>query len=642
MNLSPFLLLAYLIPAVAGAKHSIIDTVRGSQFTALLSLFNATGYIPSNLFWTSLAEDGRFTDAYCSESGIRCNKSGFVVGVDLVGKQLSGSIPSGIDGLVELRSLNAKDNYLSGTLPSSLLGMTTLEILNLGNNELEGELPDISSLVSLRRLLLGRNAFSGTISSGICKLTRLQVMELSLCTKLFGTLPSCLGDLADLAVLKITDIGLTGVIPQELCGRAMNELDPNPFGCAAIGCAAGYYHRGVGRQSLEGGPCSPCTGPSNVIASTSCQWVSRDGSIVSNQDNSPSPSMAPSDYPSVSPSRNDEEQTTIMPSLRSTQSSLRSMQPTNLHINASLPPRSVAPISDIFLDASDEDKAPSTRGLIGGTVTAGACVLIFVLFILSRQGPPKYFVRADDEDEPDRTPTRTERENRPRRPQSLVLPTLRSPASLSTIEEEDSAMVSRSDSFETLPKTPATVHPEPSSPPNLRDVRGPKRVRFSLPMASDFLQMQPEHGSCINSHNEQMPVSGKSIGDVDRWAKWILNPTLDLCSSTAAKEVDPEDDRSWHSQDMASVNSETPMLTQAESECSSASSVSLRVLGIEKDHGHDVGRRDTSADKIAPPLGITSRAARDSLAPRHPIPEKLIASSQPKPTNGRRLGMAEI
>jgi hypothetical protein len=583
------------------------ESIHVSQSFTLKSLYNATGLalttgMNQSLNW--FQGNGDFsTDEYCSYEGVSCDRDGFVLSVDLRAKGLNGTIPPDIGDLVRLRAIRLNDNELHGELPTRMLQMSSLRYLNLGHNLFEGDIPDFSGLPFLNSLILDRNAFSGVIPASLCSLSSLEALDLSACTKLEGSLPACLGNLTELKALRIADIGLTGSIPSTLCnGREMNGFDPNPFGCAAVACDVGFFRRGTGRQMGENSSCSVCTVPSNTLGSTTCQWVSmvgddgdldkegRKGPTVESMLPTLSPSGPPSKFPTnVFHTHAPSIQATIVPSLPTPQPSASIREPTTMQVPTTAPidpSRSAQPSTDILFDAIEAQSNPSTGGLIGGSVTLGACVLVFLLFILSRHRPPKYFVRADNEslDGCGNAPP--------------VLPTFRPQESLPTIDEEDSGAMSRSGSLETvLPHGMA----QPSSPPNLRDAKSAKRVRFVLPSPSEFYLIEAREDSETFSDEFEADAPSDTtspFGNVDAFATWIMNPPLFDATSfcTAAVKPPVDDERSWHSQDasLASSNSETPILKQPRSAGSTAASstgVRMRVLGIQRrtsDHGSSV------------------------------------------------------
>lgn len=670
------------------SRANIQEAIYENQFAALASIYNATGMQfegNHSRSWMNTGDQGSGKD-YCQNDGVLCDRNGFVLAIDLRSQGLNGTIPNEIGSFLHLRALRLSDNELRGTLPSHLMNMTALRYLNLGRNHLSGIFPHFNAMSALHRLILGQNSFSGTIPNSICELSNLEALDISSCTKLYGTLPPCLEDLPALNYLKITDVGLTGTVPTGLCdGRSMNGLDPNPFGCDAIGCAAGSFHRDSGRQAEEGDPCSICQVPSNALSSSTCQWISKEGhgddgvqvdgrTVQAIQTFWPSftPSNSPSQYPTVHETTEFPLiQPTTVPSLRTMQSSQLSDGPTIVPTSETfvfaetLTPvgsaSSEVPTVDIFLNASEAENNPSTGGLIGGSATAGACVLIFLLFILSRQGPPKYFIRADNEEDSERFVEEPTRGTVRIRRDPPILSSLRSPASLSTIDEEDSAQVSRSDSLEStftlqhqqsldIMKRPSPS--DPPSPPDLRVSRGVKKVRFALP--NDTILGGDLHGEAERNDIESARDTA-NFGNVDRWARWIMNPVFDTHNFCApATNAPAEDERSWHSFDAASTNSDRPILSQTDSETSSSTVVSnMRVLGISsacqirddrpRAATRDPNQRPPSAKKHhKPKAGKTEESTRKATSSVKKPAKKPASSQDSRHIWRRNKGMVEI
>ncbi|XP_030969341.1 receptor-like protein EIX1 [Quercus lobata] len=86
--------------------------------------------------------------------------------IDLSSNNLSGSIPSEISDLSELRFLNLSRNHLMGKIPERIGSMKELESVDLSRNHLSGEIPpSMSNLTFLSFLDLSYNNFSGRIPS---------------------------------------------------------------------------------------------------------------------------------------------------------------------------------------------------------------------------------------------------------------------------------------------------------------------------------------------------------------------------------------------------------------------------------------------------------------------------------------------
>ena len=199
--------------------------------------------------------------------------------------QLSGTIPSQLGSLSNLQALGLENNQLNGAIPSQLGSLSNLQVLSFANNQLSGNIPsELGNLTNLARLYLSGNGLTGCVPSalssvpnndftllglpfcatpatppatsgdravlvalynatdgpnwsnnsnwltsrpigewhGVTTDTNNRVTELDLSINgLSGTIPSDLGDLSNLQVLKLNNNDLTGAIPAEL-GRLNN------------------------------------------------------------------------------------------------------------------------------------------------------------------------------------------------------------------------------------------------------------------------------------------------------------------------------------------------------------------------------------------------------------------------------------
>lgn len=134
--------------------------------------------------------------------------------------QLSGTIPSTL-GNLDLRSLYLYDNQLSGTIPSSLGNLSNLYFLDLGTNQLEGNIPPrLGDLANLEWLSLRVNQLDGPIPSQLGNLSNLTYLNLR-SNQLDGSIPPQLGNLANLEYLYLYENELSGNIPAEL-GNLVN------------------------------------------------------------------------------------------------------------------------------------------------------------------------------------------------------------------------------------------------------------------------------------------------------------------------------------------------------------------------------------------------------------------------------------
>ena len=277
---------------------NISQSVLTSQYDALRQFYLSTRmYSESSMTLHNWNFERSTSDGeYCNFTGVTCDRDFMVTTIELNNTELAGHLPDTLSSFSNLRRLRLYNNSIEGTIPVNLVQIPTLQLLNLGQNLISGTLPEFASSKQLTRLTLRRNAISGTIPHTLCNLTNLVVLELSQLTRMRGSIPSCFGTLTALTALRMSDIGLTGTVPANLCTvRVMNGLMPNMFGCDAIACPVGTFQRSVGRQTNENTPCTPCNVPSNVIGTTTCQWQEVKGS-------SPSPSVKPEEVmPSAIP-----------------------------------------------------------------------------------------------------------------------------------------------------------------------------------------------------------------------------------------------------------------------------------------------------------------------------------------------------
>ena len=165
---------------------------------ALVALYNATGgpNWANNRNWLSDRPIGEW-------SRVATDGDGRVTGLWLDGNQLSGSIPSELGTLDNLRTLSLSDNQLSGSIPSELGNLANLGVLWLDSNQLSGPIPsELGNLANLYSLWLNGNELSGSIPSELGNLPNLWTLRLD-GNQLSGSIPLELGGLANLYSLSI-------------------------------------------------------------------------------------------------------------------------------------------------------------------------------------------------------------------------------------------------------------------------------------------------------------------------------------------------------------------------------------------------------------------------------------------------------
>ena len=88
--------------------------------------------------------------------------------LDLTSNGLSGEIPAALGNLSNLNRLSLGSNQLTGQIPSTLANLTNLERLRIDSNQLSGEIPaQLGSLANLTLLYLSSNDFTGCIPAAL-------------------------------------------------------------------------------------------------------------------------------------------------------------------------------------------------------------------------------------------------------------------------------------------------------------------------------------------------------------------------------------------------------------------------------------------------------------------------------------------
>ena len=149
--------------------------------------------------------------------GVETDADGRVTQLDLFNNGLSGTLPSSLGDLTNLRKLRLNAGRVSGPIPPELGDLTNLEELYLDQNQLlSGPIPsELGNLTNLQSLSLWDNQLSGSIPPELGNLTNLRQLALS-DNQLSGTIPLWLGNLTNLTGLWLGGNQLSGPIPSEL------------------------------------------------------------------------------------------------------------------------------------------------------------------------------------------------------------------------------------------------------------------------------------------------------------------------------------------------------------------------------------------------------------------------------------------
>ncbi|KAJ1400389.1 Serine-threonine/tyrosine-protein kinase, catalytic domain [Sesbania bispinosa] len=141
----------------------------------------------------------------------------------LVGCSFNGPIPNNIGYLQELRYLSLNSNRFSGQIPHSIGNLSKLYWLDLAENQLEGPIPVSSdSLSGLDKLLktkhfhLGKNNLSGSIPPQLFNWEMSLIHLLLESNQLTGNIPSTLGEVQSLEVVRLDSNSLSGPVPPNI------------------------------------------------------------------------------------------------------------------------------------------------------------------------------------------------------------------------------------------------------------------------------------------------------------------------------------------------------------------------------------------------------------------------------------------
>ena len=148
-----------------------------------------------------------------------------VVGLDMSGEygeitdngnNLTGTFPTVICGLTELRTLSLYNNELTGELPAELGNLSKLQSLDLLMNDWSGKLPaELGNLKELTYIGISSDYFDEQpLPDWLWTLSKLESMTLR--CNFIGAIPAAIGNLASLDYLNLSRNQLSGELPVEL------------------------------------------------------------------------------------------------------------------------------------------------------------------------------------------------------------------------------------------------------------------------------------------------------------------------------------------------------------------------------------------------------------------------------------------
>ncbi len=197
------------ITVMAGdARGTSEILVASPDWVGLAAFYNATNGPDwaDNENWLTDTPVGRW-------HGVETNDDGRITRLVLPGNLLQGTLPTELEYLTHLETLNLRENRLTGTLPAEIGNATRLREIDLGHTQLDGTIPaTLGRLVDLRRLNFEYAEFSGPIPPELGALTELGFLNLYQ-NQLSGQLPAALAGLRSLRTVYIDENRLTGSIP---------------------------------------------------------------------------------------------------------------------------------------------------------------------------------------------------------------------------------------------------------------------------------------------------------------------------------------------------------------------------------------------------------------------------------------------
>ncbi|XP_057849507.1 leucine-rich repeat receptor protein kinase HPCA1 isoform X3 [Cryptomeria japonica] len=151
----------------------------------------------------------------------------------MIGCSFSGQIPNELGNLLNLNFLALNSNGFTGAIPPALGNLSQLHWLDLADNQLSGSLPvsntnenGLDKLHDARHFHLNRNKLTGTISPNLFHST-MKLVHLLLDGNAFtGEIPSTLELVESLEVLRLDRNSLSGSIPSNIRNlRNVSELN---------------------------------------------------------------------------------------------------------------------------------------------------------------------------------------------------------------------------------------------------------------------------------------------------------------------------------------------------------------------------------------------------------------------------------
>lgn len=221
-NVGHNLLTGTLPGSLSNASSLLEIDIDGSLFTGEISIY--FGGLP-NLWWLVLSSNRLGGDLNFMNSLTSCRKLKMLV---LNDNQFEGVLPSTIANLsTDLLTLRLGSNKLSGSIPSGIENLVNLTELQLQTNKFTGSIPNsIGNLKMLRRLNMSENELSGSIPPSLSIIPQLYSLHLEK-NRLNGSIPPSFGNFQYLQELDLSQNYLSGIIPERVMGLSSLTISLN-------------------------------------------------------------------------------------------------------------------------------------------------------------------------------------------------------------------------------------------------------------------------------------------------------------------------------------------------------------------------------------------------------------------------------
>uniref|UniRef100_A0A7N0TS23 non-specific serine/threonine protein kinase n=1 Tax=Kalanchoe fedtschenkoi TaxID=63787 RepID=A0A7N0TS23_KALFE len=162
---------------------------------------------------------------FCNWEGVNCDASGRVTDINLQSSSVSGTLPSTLSPLSQLKTLTLQKNSITGSLPT-LAGLSALRTVYLDNNKFTS-IPDtfFNGLTSLQEISLGDNPMllGWTFPAALTDSSSLGKFFAGT-ANMYGQIPDVFASWPNLQYLRLSYNNLTGPLPPSFAGSEIKNL----------------------------------------------------------------------------------------------------------------------------------------------------------------------------------------------------------------------------------------------------------------------------------------------------------------------------------------------------------------------------------------------------------------------------------